>query len=221
MKHGINKIAVIFVASLFALTAAGVGYAAWTDTLYINGSVTTGTVEWEFGPMPPTVFDPYAPPPIYPTTTPDWNCDPNLGFTPGHPHVVDKNVGSGSTSIVDHDTLQLTINNAYPGYYNHLDFWVHCISTIPIKSDHAVVRNAAGQVLATITGAGLYEFNIDGLGGNDMQIYWGDNFGDQLHYCQSLDISFGFCFLQPLPQSSSITIYIDMVCVQWNEYPLP
>jgi len=219
MKHKINKIATIFVASLFALSTLGVAYAAWTDTIYINGSVTTGTLEAEFGVMPPTIFDPFGPPPIFPTTTPDWNCDPNLGFNaPDHPHVVDKNVGSGETHVVDHDTLELNIYNAYPGYYNHLDFWVHCLGTIPLKTDHVVVRNAAGAIVATITDNVLYEFDINGDGYNDMQIWWGDDFGTQLHYCEQTDISFGFCFLQPLPQDSHITIYIDMVCIQWNEY---
>lgn len=221
MKHTINKIAVIFVAAIFALTGLSAAYAAWTDTIYINGTLTTGTLEAEFGIMPPSIFDPFGPPPIYPTTTPDWNCDPNLGFnSPGHPHVVDKNVGRGETYIVDHDTLALNIYNAYPGYYNHLDFWVHCLGNIPLKTDHVVVRNAAGAVVATITDNTLYEFDISGDGINDMQIWWGDDFGVQLHYCEQTDISFGFCFLQPLPQSSTITIYIDLVCVQWNGYPL-
>lgn len=221
MKHKINKMAAIFIATIFALSGLGVACAAWTDTITIDGMVTTGVVEWEFGPSPPTVTDVYAPPPYYPTSYPDWNCDPNLGFNGPYPqpYVVDKNVGWGYTYIVDHDTIQLNIYNAYPGYYNHLDFWVHCLGTIPIKTDHAVVKNAAGAVLATISGIGIYEFDISGDGVNDMQILWGDNFGDQLHYCQSMDISFGFCFLQPLPQSSTITIYIDLVCVQWNEYP--
>jgi hypothetical protein len=219
MRHVINKISVVFMASIFALSGLSVAYSAWTDTLYIQGTVTTGTLEWEFGPSPPTITDVYAPP----TPTPDWNCDPNLGFNGPYPqpYVVDKNIGWGDTYIEDHDTIQLHIYSAYPGYYNHLDFWVHCLGTIPLKTDHAVVTNATGIVIATITGLGLYEFDISGDGVNDMQILWGDNFGTQLHYCQSQDISFGFCFLQPLPLNSDITIYINLVCVQWNEYPLP
>jgi len=223
MKHRINKMAAIFIVAIFALSGLGISYAAWTDTITIDGTVTTGVVEWEFGTMPPTVFDPFAPPPYYPPDPypPDWNCDPNLGFNGPYPqpYPVEKNVGWGQTSKVDHDTLQLNIYNAYPGYYNHLDFWVHCLGMIPIKTDHAVVRDSSGAILVTINGIGLYEFNIDGQDGNDMQIWWGDKFGDQLHYCEQLDISFGFCFLQPLPQDSIITIYIDLVCVQWNEYP--
>ena len=42
MKHKINKMAAIFIATIFALSGLGIAYAAWTDTITIDGTVTTG-----------------------------------------------------------------------------------------------------------------------------------------------------------------------------------
>lgn len=42
------KLGVIFLISVLALAGIGVGYAAWTDTIYIQGIVNTGTVGWHF-----------------------------------------------------------------------------------------------------------------------------------------------------------------------------
>jgi predicted ribosomally synthesized peptide with SipW-like signal peptide len=43
-----NKIVAIFVVAIMALAATGTAYAAFTSTLNINGSVTTGTVNVDF-----------------------------------------------------------------------------------------------------------------------------------------------------------------------------
>jgi hypothetical protein len=220
MRKKSGKISALFIISIFALSLVSLAYAAWVDTIEINGEVTTGEVKWEFGPFPPGLTDVWGPPPIFPTNTPDWNCDPNLGFY-GDPVVflVDKNVGWGEVFIVDPDTIQLNIYNAYPGYYNHMDFWVHALGTIPIKINSVIITNETGVEIITIDDVGIYEFDISGDDVNDMQIVWGNEFGDQLHHCDWRDRSFGFCFLQPLPQSSIIVIYISVIAVQWNEYP--
>lgn len=41
------KIGAIFLMSLMALAGIGAGYAAWTDTIYIAGTVNTGSVGWD------------------------------------------------------------------------------------------------------------------------------------------------------------------------------
>ena len=42
------KIGAMFLISILALAGIGMGYAAWTDTITITGSVNTGSVEWAF-----------------------------------------------------------------------------------------------------------------------------------------------------------------------------
>ena len=39
------KIGAIFLMSVITLAGVGAGYAAWTDTVFINGYITTGSVD--------------------------------------------------------------------------------------------------------------------------------------------------------------------------------
>jgi hypothetical protein len=42
------KIGAIFLISVLALAGIGVGYAAWTETINIQGTINTGSVDWHF-----------------------------------------------------------------------------------------------------------------------------------------------------------------------------
>ena len=236
MRERINKIAVVFIVSIFALSGVGAAYAMWSDTVTIHGTIETGTVEWAFE-APYTSTDPFDPAtwgylpggvPGNPYFFRDYNCDPNNGFYGWGPTQYDsvnypepKNVGYGYLIEEDSHTLKMTIYDAYPGYFNHFDFWIHYFGSIPGKIDSLVIKNETGTVIETIRTLGTYEFDSSGDGISDMQIKWGHPFGDQLHYCDERDVSFGLCFLQPLPQGSTITLYLEYVVVQWNEYSAP
>ena len=42
------KLGAMFLISVLALAGIGMGYAAWTDTITIDGTINTGDVEWHF-----------------------------------------------------------------------------------------------------------------------------------------------------------------------------
>ena len=225
MKHRINKLAAIFIVSVIGLAGASAGYALWYDELHLDIDVYTGSLSWIFE-YPVTLADVFCPPDYYPTNFPDYLCDPNIGFyAPGsQPYIGDKNVGCGSAILVDDHHIQVTINNAYPGYYNHLDFWVECTGTIALVIDSLLIYDASGALIAVINSMGVTEFDITGDGYNDMQIKWGHPFGEpgaQLHPGDERDISFGFCFLQPLPQDATIVLYFSLLGIQYNEWVPP
>jgi len=220
------KIGIIFMISILALASISAGYALWFEDLTINGTVNTGTLEWKFK-LPVTISDNSAPPPYYdptnPNFKPDYNCDPNLGlYGPGdQPFIGLKNVAWGTATKIDDHTLQMTINEVYPGYYNHLDFWVQCTGTVPLVIDRFIVTDIDGNELVVIRDTGIFEFDISGDGINDMQIDWGHPFGEpasQLHTGDKRDVSFGFCFLQPLPEDATIILYLSLIGVQYNEW---
>jgi len=48
MKRGFGKLGLICFALLICLAGTGVGYAAWTDTLTIEGEVNTGELDYGF-----------------------------------------------------------------------------------------------------------------------------------------------------------------------------
>ena len=215
MKHNINKIAAIFIASIFALSGLGIAYAGWTDTITIDGTVDTGTLKWEFVPGSSTQK----------TDDPDWNCffDLETGTrTNGDPtwYPDPKNVATTTVGFETGDhphIMTVTIDNAYPYYYEHIAFRAHCYGSIPLKiwSVNIVVNDA---IVHTFYANGEYYVDLDGDGSADLEIWWGNGWGQQLHACEGHDFSFELLVLQPAPQNSELTFDLELVAIQWNEY---
>lgn len=198
-----KKIGLICLALVLALGSLGVGYAAWTDTVTISGTVNTGEVDWEYY----NIVSPGDPPFLTCLDTgidPGWDKD--VGSTTG---VFSDSDGDGDYDLLT--LLTLTINNAYPCYYNHCSFWVHCNGSIPIRI-----------VGATLTYKGKDYSLPDGVwvttDDEVLRFIWGDCTGHQLHFCDSRNMSFGFHVLQPAEQNHTYTFTISIVAVQWNEY---
>jgi hypothetical protein len=218
-----KKIGLLCLALVLALGTLGIGYAHWTDTIYINGQVTTGELCWKFASC--SLLDHYQPINYggdYPTATPDYTSNPGFTYEPevGYFWELDKNVAWGTQNIsADGKTLKVTLNNAYPCYFNVLSFYVLNCGTIPLKVDHVVIN---GQNYTAGVPYVQYDFNGDGQ--YDFEIQWGDNWGEQIDPGgRSPEFSFWMHVLQPAPQSQldTLTFNITLVAVQWNGYPLP
>lgn len=223
--------AAIFIASIFALSGLGVAYAAWTDTISIDGTVTTGSLCWDFTDC--DLLDEDQPVNFggdFPTDDPDYTCfpgfAPNPDFQPPKRYWVnDKNVAWGTQLIRDldgdgcYETLEVTLHNVYPCYFNKLSFYVRNCGTIPLKVDHVVVNGV------DVYYQNFYQqMDISGNGIPDFEIQYGDNFGSQIEPGEySYDeFSFWMHILQdedPTFQSGSFTFTISVVAIQWNEYP--
>ena len=72
---------------------------------------------------------------------------------------------------------------------------------------------------------GEYHYlDLDGNDQDDLEIWWGNPLGTQLHYCNRYERSFRLLVLQPAPQDETLHFTIELVAIQWNEYtrgPLP
>ena len=236
MKDKTNKLAIIFVVSIFALTSVATGYAMWSQDLTIYGDVSTGTLDWCWV-QPLKVEDTECPPPYYPTDDPDGNCDPNFGFIEGgvgwgplwyDPELYPepKNVACGELEVIDCHTLAIVINYAYPGYWNGVQTHVFNYGTIPIKIQEAVLSwdPEGTDIIAIINEDNegyVIHIDLDGDDITDMELIWGDHFGDQLHGDLNFEISWQFCFLQNLKQNAQYIFYVTLTGVQWNEYVEP
>ena len=217
-----KKVGLLVLALVVALGGLGIGYAAWTDTIFVNGSVTTGSVcmlveRWnEVGDCPDQNFATwdyngfsYSCPPGYAfggiADAPEGKCPATVSFTP---HDYD---GDGFT-----DTLDVTIDNAYPYFAADISFYVCNCGTIPVKIKAPVIEQSPFLL-----------------------IEYGNNIGSQLHPQQCAEISFWVGVTQhegyfasadpgswtiddesmPLcPQNTPLTFTIAIEGMQWNEY---
>ena len=106
MRKKIDKIAAVFIVSIFALSGVSMAYAAWTDTIYIDGTVDTGSLCWEFvscsmtDEAPPVNYGGDFPVPTY---LADYTCLPGFPLTEnGYFWHLDKNVAWGEQQKYDH-----------------------------------------------------------------------------------------------------------------------
>ena len=186
----------------------GFSYALWSETLYITGTVNTSELDWEFVMNSHTQKDPPG--------TNDWNSeDPQTIWQ------VDKDVGCTTITFEDsdqdgdYDTLLIIYDNIYPLYYEHIAFKVHNNGDIPLKIWKIIINGIEyfANVHTTL------DLNEDGV--PDVQIWYGDNFGLQMHPCENANLSFDFVLLQGAPQGQSLGFTIEIVAVQYNEYQVP
>jgi len=168
-----KKFGLLCLALVLALGTLGVGYAAWTDTIFISGTVTTGEVclsiqpgtYAEVGGCPDKewtgwVYDGYSDscPDGYHfgsiAPVPEGKCVAYVTFNPIY----------DDGNIVE---LEVTIHDAYPHFVADISFYVCNCGTIPLKIQAPTITQSPFLV-----------------------IEYGDNIGAQLHKDQCKEISF-------------------------------
>jgi len=192
---------------MLGLLSTGLAYAHWSETLFVNGEVDTGELDWEFVSNSFMCKD----------VGNDWTCDP---YTMANVRQLTKDVGS-TTGVLsdtdgdgDLDTLTVTLSNVYPCYYNELSVKVHNNGTIPLHTQSAIIV-WGDQEITLPTGTILVLEDNDGK--DVFEIRWMEPSGDQIHPCEMREISFELHMLQEgLKQGATYTFQIKMPAVQWN-----
>jgi hypothetical protein len=223
-----KKIGLISMMLVLALGAMGLGYASWTDTLYISGTVATSDVCVKFIPPafsldPPDLGDP--------PTNYDWTCySTNMsgrhvyGTWPGEGD--SKDVGSTSANIIAPDTVEVTLDNVYPCYFTTITLHEVNCGTVPIRLRRAkltYIHPTQGEKTVSLPeGVITYIPGWDQYGGwsNVIQILMVDTTGRQLgEPPDEAEDSFHIHVLQPAKQNWTYNFLITREAVQWNEYP--
>lgn len=128
------KMTAIFAILMIALMLAGISYAMWDKTLYIDGTVHTGEVD--------AIFTNY--------------------YCEEAPEVEGKDVGSCSVvEGVDNQHLVVTINNGYPCYTCTVYFTIWNRGTIPVKVQSLTVVTPPPEIDFTFSGIAVGD-QIDG-----------------------------------------------------------
>ena len=210
-----RKIGLIAMALVLALGALGVGFAAWTDTVTVAGTVDSGNVCVGFTNWI-VLSDPCSP------GTPDSTCD--VGFGNEGPAPENKNVGCTSATRVDQHTIAVTLTDVYPCYFATVS--VHAVNcgTIPIKLEECELTYDDGTGPQTVPLADSSVVRIQGpdqYGGTSdvMELKWVNGTGAQLEPGDEHEDSFHIHILQPAMPGSTYTFTISRMATQWNEYP--
>lgn len=200
------KLLALSMVLMLGLLTSGLAYAHWSETLWISGSVATGELDWEFDSNSYMCKD----------TGDDWTCDP---YTMLDVRALDKDVGSTTGVLSDSDedgdldTLTVTINNAYPCYYNEISVKVHNNGTMALHTGQPVIV-WFGQEIPLPIGSVLVLYDPDG--NEILEVRWMEPFGDQIHPSEHREISFDLHVLQEANQGAAYAFTIKMPAVEWN-----
>lgn len=217
-----KKISLICLALVLAMGGLGVGYAGWTDTVAVDGPVTTGEVCLDWTQVANFDTCPHGP-----DGSGDWttgNRDFNLDLANWNhltPWVVptiqvDKNVACANVTGIGTDELLVTIYNGYPLYYLDLEVHLHNCGTIPVKVTDIVVT----PINFILADAAWLPNN-----GGPVWVNVANGIGTQLEPCDTKVASFEVVVQQIAAQNAgglggpdAYQFTVTWTAIQWNEY---
>ena len=223
-----KKFGILCLALVMALGALGVGYAAWTDTVFITGTVSTGEACVEFVPRLAS-SDPCTNPAN--PGDPNWvSLDETAGpcFSGGLTYPIEpKDVACTTVTKTADDTVEVVITNGYPCYAVEVTLHAENCGTVPMIAKAVVLTytDATGtEQSITLTDGGCYY--IDGVTqyeypddwGHVLQLMWVNNTGTQREPGGIWEDSLLIHVLQPANQNDSYSFTITREYIQWDEY---
>lgn len=224
---------ILCLAAVMALSAVGFGFAKWS--LSVNAAVnpSTGNLKLEWVQNSDYDIDSRD-------LLGDFHTLQGLNLFKIVHDSEGKEVGSTSTEIVDSDgdgtkdRLNITVNDAYPFYYNEVSGTVVNTGSIPliINKDGGPTLHWMGNDYPLIDGKVYWLSNKGTIIIPDaariatpvqvgeewvMEIRWMNNAGAQLHPGDPREESFHFQILQAAEQGKTYEFGFSIEGIQWNE----
>jgi predicted ribosomally synthesized peptide with SipW-like signal peptide len=183
----------LFMVLVILLALLGVGYALWSDTLVIDGTVHTGNVDMAFSPCS-TNDEGTSVDPGYEKDVASCEC----ALAPGNHG--DGNVDTGN------DLMTITINNGYPSYSCEVNYDMTNVGTIPVHL-YSVTEDYDPSVLD-------YTQDCQNATGDPVGI------GYQLHPGDDVDCTIGLHVRQEAAEGGTYTLHKEYLWGQFNEGPI-
>lgn len=226
-----KKIGLICLAVVLALGGLGLGYAHWSDQLYINADVEAGSLTLAFDFVePPSCQEGY------------YNAAGQIVWG----EYLDKEVGSCDAWYEDYvedvhtlkpgyKRLVIEVTNAYPQYRVHTTFKLHNIGTIPLDITEYIItgekRDSLGVVVYDLLWydpdedwiGSLYEdVNDNGVVdlGVDLEVInleITNALPYQIDPCWTNKAQIDLEFKQDMEECHTYTIDVVIVAVQWSK----
>ena len=219
------KLGAIFLISLMALAGAGVGYAAWFDTITVTGTVNTGSVGWDVvGYSGTWVFKNLATDGIVIQEHPLTVSNQYLLVASSY---ATQTIGADNEPV--DDSVTVVFNNIFPCIDFEADITIHYTGSVPGKINGIYFRDLWPETDD--------EIKIDQFTTLDITITHADGtveiidpdqlYGYQLHYCDHIYIVMTIHLPQyyengtPTDDLMGLTgsFDLDVEVVQWNEHP--
>ena len=231
-KMNTAKIGVIFIVVAMALAGVGAGYSAWFDTITIQGTVSTGSVEWHFidysGTYVWKIWDlgyegPWSPnygTEIYVTDDPTYHPT-QYGATTGFERVAYAEAVEG---LDDHYAI-VTYDNLFPSIDFEADVVIEYDGTVPGKINSITFTDPWPDTDDEELIDCYTDLYIDIYDGEDLIVENIDLallMGYQLHYGYEIHVVMKI----HLPQDDTLmslsgSFNCDVEVIQWNEYVPP
>lgn len=239
-----KKIGLLCLVLVLALGTLGMGYAKWSQTLTINGTVNTGTLI--VGIRDDGTSDP--------VTSGD-DFDQEFDFSQGVSVDLDKDVASTESvngefkcwhdDVKFYHDITFTVTDAYPWYYWEEYIEIANCGTTPAKIDSLEVYHAgAWKPIHTVSSYEVWSgdlgeciwmgyWKIEWPGQSAIEGKWIDELlstlqglDTQLDPCQTAKVTLGFFVFQGIdphehdldpPQDATSDMYLRVNFCNWNE----
>ena len=231
-----KKIGLLCLALVLALGALGVGYAMWQDTVTIEGTVNTGSVDLDIVELSSTW--------VYKVPGEDPEIVVNHARIPGIHATADPNapangilVASATADIVSltdyaDNIVTVTCTNLFPCVDFKVDFLIHYDGSVPAKlniTDPLFTGTDADffneLVWSLPTGDPEDSYCYGEMWKSDAAGVIGENIPDlegyQLHKCDYILIVITLHLGQGAPMNAEASFTSAINAIQWNEYGEP
>ncbi|MDD2252483.1 MAG: hypothetical protein PHQ10_05910 [Dehalococcoidales bacterium] len=202
-----RKLGILLMVLVLALGSLGVGYAAWMDFVYVEGTVETGNVD--------LVVENYSGTWVY--KMPEHGIDVVTGWVDevvapaNYVELVASAVSTPGAGGENDPDVVMTFDNLFPGVLFCADFLVHYIGSVPAIVDADIVSD--DEWLNELWDEGYAYWEAWDADGNKIE-------GPvQLHYCDTVTVK--LCI--EIPQDNK---YMNLTgsfngfvrAVNWNEW---
>jgi hypothetical protein len=226
MRHRkFMSLGVVSLAVVMMLAMLGVGYTLWAKSLYIQGTVNTGTVNAEFvdaftdddnvvdNPDKDSGDIGRCPLPLVDGGPSPTSCDPaDSGRDPKPRYEKDVAVCRAAIDPDDNQSAEVTLINAYPSYYCTAWFDIHNSGTIPVKVRAVMIDGMAVEPCQT----NAFDLDDDGLA--DVEIHVTDiELCQQIEPSEVIQLDLDIHVLQEAPQGESLEFEAAVELGQYNE----
>jgi hypothetical protein len=215
----VKKLGFLLLVLVFAFGALGVGYAHWSQTLYIEGKVESGSFLTGFGEASCIDDESKLPEPKdVGTCVAELAPDSLVGY---------KTKPDGTLKPF-YEKIIATIDNAYPCYWSHIVFTIGNLGTIPAHVTSFNLYDPTGELNflwddppPSTPAYGHFWKDYDGDGVEDadeevinVELY--DFVSIQLHPCDEVKGELDLHLKQTAEQGHQYKFFVEIDTIQWN-----